>query len=145
MIPSAFVVLNSIPRTPNGKVDRRALPAPDQTRPELGAIFVTPRNELEASIAAIWQRVLRVEQVGRNDNFFDLGGHSLLLVQVHSALLNTFPAVAMLDLFRYPTIKSLAEYLRQGGKNHSSSDKARDRAESRRLALNRNRQRRLQS
>jgi hypothetical protein len=98
------------------------------------------------SIAAIWQRLLAVEQVGRNDNFFDLGGHSLLMVQVHSALLKTFPtAVTIIDLFRYPTVKSMAEYLTQGGTSQFSFDKVRDRAEHRRLGLTRKRQFRLQS
>jgi len=146
MIPSAFVALGAIPRTPNGKVDRAALPAPDQARPELDTRFVAPRNEVETSVAEIWQRLLKVERVGRDDNFFDLGGHSLLMVQVHSALLKTLPtSLTILDLFRYPTVKSLAEFLSQGEAKQVSFDKAQDRAQSRRLALNRTRQLRLQS
>ena len=146
MVPSVFVALNSIPRTPNGKVDRAALPAPGQARPNLDTQFVAPRNETEASIAGIWQRLLKVQRVGRDDNFFDLGGHSLLMVQVHSALLETLPAsLTILDLFRYPTVKSLAEFLSQGEPKTVSFDKAQDRAQNRRLALDRTRQLRLQS
>ncbi len=146
MIPSAFVSLDAIPRTPNGKVNRRGLPLPDQARPALEVSFVPPRNEMETKVAAMWQRLLQVDQVGRNDNFFDLGGHSLLMVQVHSALLkNVSTTVTMLDLFRYPTVKSLAEFLNQGTPSQFSFDKVRDRAESRRLALNRNRLNRLQN
>lgn len=146
MIPSFFVPLNSIPRTPNGKVNRRALPAPDQERPTLDVTFAAPQNEVETKIAAIWQRLLRVEKVGRHDNFFDLGGHSLLMVQAHSALLKTFEAtLTILDLFRYPTVRSLAEFLSQGPTGQFSFEKVRDRAESRRIAMNRNKLRRLHS
>ena len=146
MIPSSFVALDSIPRTPNGKVDRAALPAPDQVRPELDTRFVAPRNEVETTVAEIWQRLLKVERVGRDDNFFDLGGHSLLMVQAHSALLKTLPsALTILDLFRYPTVKSLAEFLSHGETKTVSFEKAQDRAQNRRLALNRTRQLRLQS
>jgi len=146
MIPSAFVALDSIPRTPNGKVNRRALPAPDQARPSLDVTFVAPRNEVETHVASIWQNLLQVEKVSRNDNFFDLGGHSLLLVQVHSALVKLFPnAPSILDLFRYPTVKSLAEFLNQGATNQFSFEKVRDRAENRRLAMSRSRLHRVQN
>ena len=83
MVPSAFVKLDAMPLTPNGKLDRRALPAPDYADPPRRR-FVAPRNELEQQLADIWAGVLGVEQVGIHDNFFALGGHSLLATQVIS-------------------------------------------------------------
>ena len=84
MVPSAFVVLDALPRLPNGKLDRRALPAPDSTRPALD--FAAPRSPMERQIAEIWSAALGVEQIGLYDNFFDLGGHSLLAMQVVAKL-----------------------------------------------------------
>jgi len=86
MAPSAFVFLEALPLTPSGKVDRQALPAPDYDRARLGDTFVAPRTSLETIIAEIWQDVLGVDRVGRYDNFFDLGGHSLLSMQVIARL-----------------------------------------------------------
>jgi acyl carrier protein len=112
MIPSAFVMLDALPLTPNGKVDRRALPAPEGLRPELAAAYAAPQSEVERSIAKVWQAVLRLEKVGVNDNFFDLGGHSLLMVQVHSKLRALFnQEISVVELFEYPTIHSLAQHL----------------------------------
>ena len=84
MIPSAFVVLDALPLTPNGKVDRRALPDPGRTRSTSTSeeTYEAPRTPMESLIAEIWQDVLHVDQVGVQDNFFDLGGHSLLSLQV---------------------------------------------------------------
>ena len=114
MIPSAFMTLEAMPLTPNGKVDRRALPAPDQTRPELEEAYVAPRTEAERTIAAVWQEALQVEKVGLHDNFFDLGGYSLLVVLVHSKLREAFnEEVSTLDLFKYPTVSALAKYVIQ--------------------------------
>jgi 3-oxoacyl-(acyl-carrier-protein) synthase/acyl carrier protein len=111
MVPGAFVRLETMPLTPNGKVDRRALPDPDMHgTPE--EIYVAPQTELEQSLATIWQEVLRLERVGLSDNFFDLGGHSLLLVQVWSKLRELLGRqVPVLELFKYPTIGSLAKHL----------------------------------
>ncbi|HXU46443.1 MAG TPA: amino acid adenylation domain-containing protein, partial [Thermoanaerobaculia bacterium] len=91
MIPSAFVTLPALPLSPNGKVDRRALPEPER---RAGAGFVAPREEVERRIAAIWSQVLGIEQVGVEDSFFDLGGHSLLAMQVVSRIRDAF----LLDL-----------------------------------------------
>ena len=121
MMPTAFVMLEALPLTPNGKVDRKALPAPDTARPELEAIYQPPQTEIEQTIAAIWQEKLHVEDVGIHDNFFELGGHSLLLIQVHSKLREIFKSdLSVLDLFRYPTISSLADYFNQA-KNQKQS------------------------
>ncbi len=99
MIPGAFVILEALPLTPNGKVDRKALPAPDTARPQLEAIYQSPQTEVEQAIADIWQKILNVENVGIYDNFFEMGGHSLLLVQVHSQLLQALQSnLSIIDL-----------------------------------------------
>ncbi len=111
MVPSAFVVLPALPLSPNGKVDRRALPAPAGER-QVEDAYVEPRNEMEARIAAIWREGLQIDRVGVHDNFFDLGGHSLLLVEVHRQLVEAVgPKVSVVDLFAYPTVEQLARHL----------------------------------
>lgn len=113
-IPSAFVMLENLPLAPSGKVDRKALPKPDNLRPELEIAYVSPRNEIEQTVADIWQKVLKVEKVGIKDNFFDLGGHSLNVLQVYSKVRELLKAdLAITDLFKYPTINSLSQYLSQ--------------------------------
>ncbi|MBD2741475.1 non-ribosomal peptide synthetase [Coleofasciculus sp. FACHB-1120] len=110
MVPSAFVLLEAIPLTPNGKIDRRALPEPDTTRPELERIFVSPRTAMEEVVAGIWTQVLGLQQVGVCDRFFDLGGHSLLATQVMSRLREAFQVELPLRyLFESPTVAGLAE------------------------------------
>ncbi|HEX9205841.1 MAG TPA: beta-ketoacyl synthase N-terminal-like domain-containing protein, partial [Candidatus Deferrimicrobiaceae bacterium] len=115
MVPAAFVGLESLPLTPNGKLDRGALPAPEG-RGEGEGGYEAPRSEVEKKIAAVWQEVLQVEGVGARDNFFDLGGHSLLLLQVHAKLKDQFAGkrLSVVDLFHYPTVESLAEHLSEG-------------------------------
>ncbi|HYP26944.1 MAG TPA: amino acid adenylation domain-containing protein [Blastocatellia bacterium] len=112
MVPSAFVVLDAMPLTPGGKIDRRALTRMAGARPDLEAAFVAPRNSMEKSIALIWEQVLGLEQVGVHDNFFDLGGHSLLLGQVFSKLQKIVDRnISMVELLEHPTISSLAKLL----------------------------------
>jgi acyl carrier protein len=112
MLPSAFVVLDCLPMTPNGKLDRRALRAPETGRPDLPVAFAVPRTALEVQLAAIWAEVLRLQQVGIHDNFFELGGHSLLATQVISRIRNTFHVeVPLRRLFEAPTVASLARLL----------------------------------
>ncbi|MDQ1592163.1 MAG: hypothetical protein QOG71_2790 [Pyrinomonadaceae bacterium] len=113
MIPSVYVMLAALPLTPNGKVNRAALPEPAEARPELAASYVVPRTQAEEAVAAVWQEILRVEHVGVNDNFFDLGGHSLLMVQAHAKLRESFerPELSVIDLFKYPTVSALAKFL----------------------------------
>lgn len=121
MVPSAFLVLTALPLLPNGKIDRRSLPTPQTLRPEMEVAYVMPRTEAEQAIATVWQKALALEKIGIQDNFFELGGHSLLIVKIHSQLREIFKTdLLLLDLFRYPTISSLAEYFSRA-KNQTSS------------------------
>ena len=86
MIPSAFVRLEALPLTATGKVDRRALPDPGKGRPELETIYVPPQSDLEEKLAKIWRNVLSLDRIGVNDNFFDLGGDSLLAVRLIASI-----------------------------------------------------------
>jgi SAM-dependent methyltransferase/acyl carrier protein len=117
MVPSAFVFLDTLPLSPNGKVDRRALPAPDWARPELAADFAAPRTPLEEVLAAVWSEVLGLEGIGIHDNFFDLGGHSLTAVQVLSRLNEVFSLnIPLQSLFETPTLAGLAESVAAAGR-----------------------------
>jgi natural product biosynthesis luciferase-like monooxygenase protein/amino acid adenylation domain-containing protein len=135
MVPAHIVSMRALPQTPNLKVDRRALPAPN-TGADV-ASYTAPASELETQIAAVWCDVLNVERVGATDNFFDLGGHSLLTLRVHGRLKNIVDRpVTITDLFRFPTVRSLAEYL--GGAaadTGASQQKGADRAEARRQSV----------
>ncbi|CAG0936139.1 nonribosomal peptide synthetase DhbF [Thermoflexales bacterium] len=114
MVPSTWMLLEIMPLTPNGKLDRRALPVSDQTRPLLEQAFVAPRTLLEERLAGIWADVLRVDRVGVYDNFFELGGHSLLATQVVSRVREAFGVEPPLHtLFEGPTVAQLAQLLDQ--------------------------------
>ena len=109
MVPAAFVCLDALQLTPNRKVDRRALPAPDQARPARDDTFVAPRSPLEAALAGIWADVLKRDQVGVHDNFFALGGHSLLATRVMSQLRAALEVeLPLRSLFEAPTVAELA-------------------------------------
>ncbi len=108
MIPAAFVVLETLPLTTTGKVDRKALPPPDQTQDDTGSTYAAPRNEPEARLVQIWAEVLGVAQVGIDDNFFDRGGDSFKGIRVVRAF---GPELKIIDLFKYPTIRALAARL----------------------------------
>jgi amino acid adenylation domain-containing protein/non-ribosomal peptide synthase protein (TIGR01720 family) len=111
MVPSAFVVLVSLPLNANGKVDRQALPEPGRDEGEVSG-RVRPRTELEGAIAGVWREALGVEEVGVEENFFDLGGHSLLLARVQHRLREVLPReVSIVELFQYPTISALARHV----------------------------------
>ncbi|MEO0687672.1 MAG: non-ribosomal peptide synthetase, partial [Cyanobacteria bacterium J06649_11] len=102
MIPSNYMMLEEFPLTPNRKIDHKSLPLPDNIRPELDN-FVIPKTRIEQEIAQIWQEVLQIDKIGIHDNFFDLGGHSLLMVKVHSKLREKFSRdVSLVEMFRYP-------------------------------------------
>jgi amino acid adenylation domain-containing protein len=112
MIPAAVVEMEELPLTANGKVDQRRLPAPEAERLERVEEQVAPQTEVEKVIRRIWEEVLGVERVGVRENFFDLGGHSLLMVQVHGRLQETYgEGLSMTELFKYPTVSALAEHL----------------------------------
>ncbi|WP_159882458.1 non-ribosomal peptide synthetase [Paenibacillus puerhi] len=109
MIPSFFVQLEKMPLTPNGKIDRQALPAPEAG--QSGAAYVPPRTEVEQQLATIWQQVLGAGTVGITDNFFDLGGDSIKSIQVSSRMLQAGYRVEMKDLFQHPTIAALSPHI----------------------------------
>jgi amino acid adenylation domain-containing protein len=145
MVPATFVFLKALPLTGNGKVDIQALPAPAQRQLSQTLTYIPPSTETEQAIAEIWQAALGLKSVGLQDNFFDLGGHSLLMVQVHSKLQAQFQQdLAMGDLFRYPTIQSLANYLNptqpESPPNTPALQHSLDRAEIRKAVANQRRQ-----
>jgi acyl carrier protein len=110
LVPSAIVALPALPRTPNGKLDRNALPAPHSTKPTDS--FVAPRTPLEEKMAAIWTDVLGVERVGMTDNFFDLGGHSLSGLRLVNQLREALGAhLALAIVFEAPTVARMADLL----------------------------------
>lgn len=118
MLPAAFVMLEQLPLNPNGKVDRKALPAPDGDRPDLDATFIAPRTDVEVQMAHTWATILKLETVGVEDNFFELGGNSLLAAQLMVSLQATFEIeLPVRHLFEHPTIAGLArtvDALRRG-------------------------------
>lgn len=122
MIPSAFVMLEALPLTPNGKIDRRALPAPDWSHREAENSMVNPRNELEKQLTLIWEQVLGVKPIGVKDNFFDLGGHSLLtlrlLNEIEKTLNTKLPVVA---LFQLTTVEKMASFFQQENRSAGGS------------------------
>jgi amino acid adenylation domain-containing protein len=111
-LPTVFVTLSSFPLTASGKIDRRSLPAPDRSRPELEKPYVAPRSTTERALVEIWTEVLSVERVGVEDNFFELGGHSLLATQVISRLRHQFQVeLPLRELFEEPTVANLARVI----------------------------------
>jgi natural product biosynthesis luciferase-like monooxygenase protein len=128
MVPQAFVMLESLPLTPNGKIDRKALPNPVDTPKAITTEYAVPGNDLERTIAKIWQGVLDVERVGRKDNIFDLGASSLLTVEANSQLQEALgQKIPLVTMFRYPTIESLAGHLDTSEVTTASIDKRQDR------------------
>ncbi|HET7114021.1 MAG TPA: amino acid adenylation domain-containing protein, partial [Pyrinomonadaceae bacterium] len=112
MLPSYFVALPELPLSPNGKIDRRALPTPALARSGLAHEFVAPRNELEEIVAGIWQAVLGADRVGVHDNFFELGGHSLLATQIVARINQSFKIdFPLRRMFETPTIAGVVEAL----------------------------------
>jgi acyl carrier protein len=123
MVPSAFVFLDALPLSANGKVDRRALPSQESLLQKVEVAYVAPQTDIEQIIANVWQELLGVEKVGINDNFFDLGGNSLLLTKAYSELKkklsNEVESISLIDLFNYSTIKSLIQHLLQTNQTNS--------------------------
>jgi acyl carrier protein len=141
MVPSSFVFLNHFPLTPNGKVDPLALPVPEALSLQLETTYVAPQTELEQIIATVWQQVLHLEKVGVEDSFFDLGGHSLLMAQAQSKLREVVGReVSIVELFKYPTISSLAKYLSEEPEEKSSVGQSQERIKKQKDAINRQKQ-----
>lgn len=148
MVPAAFVVLDAMPLTPNGKINRHALPAPGTVRPQLETALVMPQSESEQLLATIWQEALQLDTVGIHDNFFDLGGHSLLLTQVYRKLVPLFPKIPIVAMFQNPTIHTLAKQLSQLSSGQMSSQpaiKQRTRRRTRKANVTQQKERRRQA
>jgi len=123
LVPSAIVLMDSLPLTPNGKVERNLLPKPEPARPEIDRPFAPPRTPLELTIAKIWEQVLGIEQVGINDNFFEIGGTSLKAVQVIAHLRKHLGAeISAASIFANYTISALAQAL--SGNNSPAYERA---------------------
>jgi natural product biosynthesis luciferase-like monooxygenase protein len=138
MVPSGYVMMDSLPRTPNGKIDRKSLPPPQAILP--ASASMPPGNDAEAMIAEIWQRALGVPTVSTRANFFDIGGHSLLVVQVLKELRERVAKpLHMTDLFKHTTVESLARFI-SDGVSAPQVDRGRRRADARRAAMERRRQ-----
>jgi surfactin family lipopeptide synthetase C len=139
MIPADFLLLDAMPLTPSGKVNRLALPIPNRAR-LIETELVMPRTAIERAMAEIWQRVLGLEKVGVEDNFFELGGHSILMIKVQSQLRELFGReIPLVQIFQYSTISSLAEHLSDG--ETPSYDQYEVRAKRRKDLRNRRKQR----
>lgn len=140
MVPSAFVMLESLPLTANGKVDRHKLPAPSRERPQLEQAYIAPQTDLERLLAGILSELLKIHRVGIDDNFFDLGATSISILQVAARVKQELgielPAV---KLFQYSTIGSLANYLHSNQNSQPSSDKLQNRAQRQQAARTRRR------
>jgi acyl carrier protein len=135
MVPSTFVRMSTLPLTPNGKVNRSALPRPARVASSPVPALAVPRTELEGLIAGAWAEALRVEAVGLQDNFFDLGAHSLLIVQVQTRLQQLLDRqIPLIQFFRCPTVSALTSYLSETSSDAADSRVA-DRAAARRGAV----------
>jgi hypothetical protein len=118
MVPDAYVNLDALPLSPNGKVDRAALSAVSDARPTVDTVFVAPRTVLEHAIADIWLGVLQLDKVGVRDDFFDVGGQSLLATQVASLLRETFRVdMPLRSVFEAPTVADQAELIALAGQD----------------------------
>jgi acyl-CoA synthetase (AMP-forming)/AMP-acid ligase II/SAM-dependent methyltransferase/acyl carrier protein len=139
MVPTAFVLLDALPRTPNGKIDRNALPAPDRSRVEDAETLVAAEGDVEETIATIWQDILSLDAVGVETNLFDLGANSLMMVRASSRLGEALGRkVSLVEMFGYPTVRSLAAHLGAGdGDREAALTQSQDRAEARREAMRR--------
>ena len=112
MIPSVFVAVDAFPLTPNGKIDRKALPAPTYKAESVQSEYVPPSNDLETTIAGIWMELLGLSQVGRTDNIFDIGANSIMTAQANQRLSKKLGRrVSLVSMFRYPTVETLAAHL----------------------------------
>ncbi|MBE9049091.1 amino acid adenylation domain-containing protein [Nostocales cyanobacterium LEGE 11386] len=124
MVPSVFIILDTLPLSANGKVDRRSLPQPENLLLNAEEDYVAPQTDIEQRIATVWQAVLNLENVGVNHNFFEIGGNSLLIIKIFNKLTIILPDyveyISLVDLFKYPTIQSLAKYCDQAKQSNVS-------------------------
>jgi acyl carrier protein len=112
MVPSAFVTLSTLPVSPNGKLDRDSLPAPDAARPQLERAYVAPQTPIEETLASVWREVLGIDRVGMDDDFFDLGGHSMLAVRMVARVRDALGfELPLAQVFERPTIGELAGWV----------------------------------
>ncbi|MFE1744007.1 amino acid adenylation domain-containing protein [Coleofasciculus sp. H7-2] len=124
MVPSAFMFLEALPLTANGKIDRRALPAPENI-PSSAVAYIAPRNPVEEKLAQLWTEVLDLKQVGIHDNFFELGGNSLVATQLISKVRRTFQVeIPLRNLFELPTIAGIAESIAQTKESNADAQEA---------------------
>lgn len=137
MMPSAFVWLDNFPKTSSGKVDKKSLPKPELKRPDLSVVYKKPQSELEQAIAGIWMDLLQVDKVGVDDNFFDLGGNSLLAQKTVVLLKNGVNHhLPITKLYQYPTIRGIVDYLQQkGGSTREFARKVRTKTDSDDVAI----------
>jgi amino acid adenylation domain-containing protein len=125
MTPAAFVQMDALPVNANGKIDRRALPPPAAERLTTNATYVAPNSAIEEQITAIWKQLLELDRIGIEDNFFDLGGHSLLLIRVHARITEVLNRnLPIVDLFEFPTVASLAAHLSKDPAQRAAPDRA---------------------
>ena len=118
MVPARVVFLKALPVTANGKIDRRALPAPGRSRPNLDTPFVSARTPLEKDLAQVWCEVLELDEIGIHDNFLDLGGHSLTATRIVSQVIGKYQIqIPLRSLFQSPTIADMAAILEQQEKS----------------------------
>jgi aspartate racemase len=143
MVPALFVPLDALPLTPQGKIDRRRLPEPAPARAQPGRPYAAPQTEVERIVAGVWREVLQVDEVGLDDNFFDLGGDSLRMLRVHTKLREALQRdISMVETFTYPTVSAIARHLSETPAPAADARPARERAEAHRQAAARQRQRR---
>ncbi len=145
MVPSTIMVLDALPLTANGKVDRKHLPVPEAVSPQVSNRYIAPETQLEQAIAAVWQEFLPSAKVGVHDNFFDLGGNSLLMVQTYTKLRKLLDRdISITDMFfRYATVHALAAFVTQKQADPLPTEENADRLESRRKLKQQQRQSRL--
>ncbi|GAL64251.1 phosphopantetheine-binding protein [Algibacter lectus] len=123
MIPSIFIWLNEFPITTNGKIDKEKLPQPEYVRPDSAPLFRKPRTKLEKDIASIWSEQLQVPSIGIDDNFFEMGGTSLLTQKVATLMRKRFKLkIPVTKIYQHPTIKEIATYIENDGKTAPSID-----------------------
>lgn len=141
MIPAFFIILEEFPLLPNGKLDRKALPTPKNAKRRVLKDYEVAKNDIEETIGKIWESFLPIEHIGVNDNFFDIGGHSLLLIQVYYKIKEEYETnLTVIDMFKFPTIRLLSEYI-ESGENQNTLEKATHQAKKSKESMKMNKKR----